>query len=89
MTLADIGLLVGFLTLVVTIAIRYESMRKDSLKNKHDIGGIGRIAKDAKEEVRELELMLFYLALVSCEGDAEKREKVLASMFEAATRKGK
>lgn len=89
MTLADISLLVGFITLIVAITIRYESMRKDVYKNRLDIGGIGRVAKDAKEDVRELELMLFYLALVACEGDTEKREKVLGSMFEAATKKGK
>lgn len=84
-----IPLTVAFLVanLVALLAIRYESMRKDLQRNTKDVSGVGGIARDTKDEVHRMEIMMFYLALSVVPDDAVRREKVMTAMFEAATRK--
>jgi hypothetical protein len=75
------------LNVVALLAIRYESLRKDVLHGKKDLGGVAGIARDARDDGHRLEIMTFYLALSVAPDDPARREKVLAAMFEAATRK--
>jgi hypothetical protein len=82
-----VAIAIFVLDIVALAAIRYESLRKDVQRNKQDLGGVAGIARAARDEGHRMEIMTFYLALSVCPEDPVRREKVMAAMFEAATRK--
>jgi hypothetical protein len=85
-----IALSVTVLNIVIVAAMRWESRRKDMQQAKKDIAGVGGIARSVRDDEQQLELMMFYLSLSVCRPeDSQSRERIMAALFEAATRQKK